>query len=233
MPPLPDSPVPDDDAPLLPDDLTAEERALADAGTDLRTLARRRTTGSLVARHRDLATCGIAGLLAGFDMTGTADLLAEPVLEPLHGAVIGVDELLDVLVPRLVAVWAAERLAPLGFTLQLLTDTARPGSPLATVPERIRGVAAALVGDVLFVAAAGAATFGFGEDTLAALGLDVDDPAGLSLAEEFLAECGTDSPVEHRADLLSWWAEQEEFGVAEVAHAALLIASWADLRLAG
>src|SRR3954447_14310149 len=179
--------------PLHLGELTGDERKLFAQGRSLAELAVRRRVAAHTRRVADLVACALAGMQSGMNVHPICVRLAvEP--DPVLGAPVGCDGLLDVLIPLLVGVWGRRRLTPGAFADAVIADVAAVrfaggGGPLADADAVVVKRAAELCAALVRYAAAGVGLFGFSPGEVSALRCSEDDVGALVLGEEFAAQC--------------------------------------------
>jgi hypothetical protein len=219
--------------PLHLGELTADERELFAQGRSLVELAVRRQVAAHRRRVADLVACAVAGMQSGMNVHPICERLAvEP--DPVLGAPVGCDGLLDVLMPLLVGVWGRRRLGPDAFADAVFADVAAVrfgggGGPLADADAVVVKRAAELCAALVRCAAAGVGRFGFSPAELSALGCPPHDPRVLLLVQEFTAQCGP-AGADAASSIEEWADARGEDLVDEVA-AGILLACWAERAL--
>jgi hypothetical protein len=223
----------DDMRPLHLGELTGDERELFARGRSLAELAVRRQVAAHTRRVADLVACAVAGMQSGMDVHAICErLVVEP--DPVLGAPVGCDGLLDVLTPLLVGVWGRRRLGPDAFADAVITDAAAVrlaggGGPLVDADAVVVKRAAELCAGLVRYAAAGVGLFGFSPAELSALGCSEHDPRALLLAHEFTAQCcpaGADA-----ASSIEEWADARGEDLVDALAAGVLLACWAERAL--
>jgi hypothetical protein len=220
----------DDMPPLHLGELTGEERELFVQGRTLAELGVRRKVAAHTQRVADLVACAVAGMQSGMNVRPICERLAvEP--DPVLGASVGCEGLLDVLTPLLVGVWGRRRLAPDAFADAVIADTAavrfgRGAGPLAETDAAVVKRAAELCAALVRYAAAGVDVFGFSPAESAALGCSEHDPRALLLAEEFTAQCCPSG--EDATSSIEGWADARGEDLVDAVAAGVLLACWAE-----
>src|SRR5215213_381474 len=95
--------------PLQLGELTGDERELFARGRSLGELAVRRQVAAHTRRVADLIACAVAGMQSGMNVHPICERLAFES-DPVLGAPVGCDGLLDLLTPLLVSVWGTSQL---------------------------------------------------------------------------------------------------------------------------
>src|SRR3954454_13655312 len=223
----------DDMPPLHLGELTGDERSLFAQGRSLAELGVRRQVAAHTQRVADLVACAVAGMQSGMNVRPICERLAvEP--DPVLGAPVGCDGLLDVLMPLLVGVWGRRRLGPDAFSDAVSADAAAAScaggrGPLADADAVVVRRAAELCAGLVRYSAAGVGLFGFSPAELSALGCPPDDPRALLLAQEFTAQCcpaGADA-----ASSIEGWADARGEDLVDAVAAGVLLPCWAERAL--